>query len=63
VAEIEHELHNPSQSVREIHDLSADEEDLREFLALVARELRARRAGDAEPAGRGSTRSDDATDP
>lgn len=42
VSEIEEELRNLSQSVRDILDLRASEEDLREFLALVARELRAR---------------------
>jgi len=42
VSEIEDELRNPSQSVQDILDLPASEEDLREFLALVTRELRAR---------------------
>ncbi len=51
VAEIELELRSPSQSVREIHDLSASEEDLREFLGLVAAELHARPPAPAPEAG------------
>lgn len=47
ISEIEYELNHPSQSVREILDLPASEEDLREFLALVALELRRRLVGDA----------------
>ncbi len=42
VSEVEDGLRNSSQSVRDILDLRASEEDLRKFLALVAQELRAR---------------------
>lgn len=38
-SEIRLELASPSQNVRDILDLSASEQDLREFLALVAERL------------------------
>lgn len=42
ISEIELELNNPSQTVRDILDLPASEDDLREFLSMVAVELRKR---------------------